>query len=334
MKKVILSFCFFLGLLCLPQILQATEAAQGTVIVDLRQSQQAIANKVFSFDSMQLQALKDTCADVKQNLDLLNDEESEFDKLFQNKNLSQCVTDRFIMSKGDSIKVWILYEGDKPEVNFEEIERDTQIMKDINVLMTIVPKVAALAPPGTKIMQVVYNLTKKRATLTVKVSADKKTDDTKNAALQTTITTGPKEHLFLSTDVRFTKVSQLKYDSSSKSLQEKDAPSSFYLGINYMIGDLLSKDQQWYNYLVIKGLLKISKRPQDSFGVALGYRSPEFKLFGVSLETFSPFIGVVWIKEDSLDNGEVQTDKKYSKASWVFGLSFNLDKATDWLKKK
>lgn len=267
---------------------------------------------------------------------------SLLEEIFSDDKVSKYSKDRFIVSKNDSIDVWVLYAGDEPKIDFNEVERDSEILKDLSSAISIIKErfIASVIPeerikitPITKIMHKKWNLTKHRAILTIKASPKSSSDDSK-ANAQKDIITGSKEHLFLSADIRVTQASQLKYDSSTNSLKEKEQPTSFYIGINYMLGDLLSKDQPLYDYLLLKILLKASERPHDSFGIAVGWRAPTMKILDISLESFSPFFGVIWSKEDKLQNGIVQSEKDYGGPSLIFGLSFNFDKASEWLKKK
>lgn len=277
---------------------------------------------------------------------------------------STCTDNRFITNKNDTVELWQVYKGSpipSDKIERKEAERDTQISTDLGVLLTIIKEKIgieekAIMQADTLTMEQAdllklslepkirkeepdIKLLEKRGTLTFKVLdthaiAGTGAEDKKEESKELKIITGPSEHWFLSVDVPVTKVSEIQYDSSTNSLQKKDAPTLFYLGINYMLGDLYAHNQSWSDYVVFKALINLSSKPQDSFGVAIGYRVPDIDfLSGLVLDAFTPFAGVVWKKGDTIENGAVQSDHAYGKPTWVFGLSFNIGKAVDWMKK-
>ena len=245
-------------------------------------------------------------------------------------------SDRWISKKGSKVDVYVLYrtKGEAPAIDIKEEDRDTRLSTDFATLVKIVKAVAA-APEVVETTDKVgyvkqsYLLTKTRATL--KVTVTQKIGDS-TTTLEKSIITGPTEHLFLSADVPITKVKELKYDDTSHGFVTKDAPTAFYAGFDYTLGDVLTTDQKapWEG-IVFKALLKVSKRPLDGYGVAIGYRSPNFGIFGMTLESFTPFVGYFRTKVDDKDasGNVIQREKNGIR----FGVSFNLDKALEWTKK-
>jgi hypothetical protein len=194
-------------------------------------------------------------------------------------------------------------------------------------------------PPKTACLKIWGDivLTEERATLKVSApfppAAAAKADE-KTEPPSFNVITGSNEHFFISGDVIVDGAKQLKYDSDTKSITEKDKPNQIYLGINYMLGDLyspadaLSKDR-----IIIKGLLSPSKKPFDSFGIGLGYRFAEgiFDPENKANSGFVVFVGSFWTKSDQLDGQTVSTDST-RKQSWRVGIGYSLGAALDWLK--
>lgn len=277
-------------------------------------------NKVLSFFCEDVNA-KASCKDTVSKTEGISANPQEAVK---------CESERMMVSKGDKIRIFYPDTVDQTQIVINEADRDTQIATDIGTLIKLVGNFAIKATPEEKYVD--YIVMKDRATLSIKIVGPAK-DDGKTLA-QTSIITGPKEHWYLSADMPITKASQVKYDSTTNSFKEKEAPTIFYIGLNYMLGDVLSDRQSWTNNLIIKGLFKASNSPLDSIGIALAYRQKNVKLLnGISLDIFSPFIGWVWVKQETLSDGAVETSSRYGKPNVVFGISFNLDKALDWVSK-
>lgn len=230
------------------------------------------------------------------------------------------------------IAIYVIYDlkGDPPALSIEEVERKTQLATDSGILIQMIKELAFAAEPVVGVRREVYQLTKPRASLTCTASQTVGGQETK---AETVVTTGPTEHLFLSADVPLNSINKLEYDDASAQLVERDPPETFYVGLDYQLGDLLSPRRGGLKGLVLKGLLQMSKRPQDSFGVAVGYRVPDLSLLGLSLNTFSPFAGVVWTREDRVTaEGEPRRNAARTR-DYVVGISLNLDRAMGWLKK-
>jgi hypothetical protein len=154
-------------------------------------------------------------------------------------------------------------------------------------------------------------------------------DSKKKAELS--VITGPQEHIFLSADVLTKGASQLKFDSQTGTVTEKDKPSAIYLGLNWMLGDVYSRNPNLLTRerIVVKADLLMSKSPFDSYGVGLGYRLHDF---GDPTATggFMVFVASMWTKAD--DGGQAAGGAK-RKQSWRIGVAYGLDSALSWLKK-
>ena len=152
--------------------------------------------------------------------------------------------------------------------------------------------------------------------------------------LTTSLVTGPAEHFFLSADAALTQIRQVKYNSESKSFETEKKPTEFLVGTNYQIGDLLSDDDRnFFRGLYLSFLVEASKRPFNQIGAAIGFRNnlPYLDSY-VSLRTVSPYIGYSWVRNDEADgnqSGDIKS--RYGKPQLIGGLSFNLDKALNWL---
>lgn len=117
-----------------------------------------------------------------------------------------------------------------------------------------------------------YDLLYERATLTIRAVSKTGKDDQ-----SVTILTGPKEHLYLGIDLPVTQRKSLKYDSATKTLQPQNDSPQLYLSINYYFGDLAGEEDERgpRDRFSVKVLALFSKRPLDSFGVAVGYQIPK-----------------------------------------------------------
>lgn len=244
-------------------------------------------------------------------------------------------TDRWISVKGSTVKIEVVYDSDTdaPTIEIKEDPRDTRLSTDFATLVKIVKAVGGVSvvekkTPSYQCLEKTYQLTRTRATLKITVTHSVSGKDT---TVDKTITTGPTEHLFLSADVPVTKLKQLKYDNSSSTVTTKDAPTAFYAGFDYTIGDILTSDpEKKWEGIVFKALLKVSKKPLDGYGGAIGYRSPKFGILGMTFDAFTPFVGYFWTKYDDKDAAGKPITR--TKNGIRFGVSFNLDKALDWTK--
>jgi hypothetical protein len=246
---------------------------------------------------------------------------------------------RWITKKGDTVAIYVVYDKNKtnvPTLDITEQSRKTQFASDLETLTKLFEKIEknpnaeAAVPPAIDlgVIKQCRILTKLRATLEITAMGDpnneKPQEQTAGKTSATaTITTGPTEHAFLSADLAVNSVKQLKLESGQ--LVPKDNPSTFYVGFDYMLGDVLAETSTFPQGLTFKALIEASKDPTNSYGLALGMRFKNVKLPGISLDTFSPFAGYFWTRNDTL------TGHKY-KGDWRAGISLNLDKALNWVK--
>ena len=139
--------------------------------------------------------------------------------------------------------------------------------------------------------------------------------------------TGPREHWFLSADLTVAKLSQVKFNTDKGTTEPKETPKQFYVGLNFMLGDvLLERRALWKNFF-LKGMIKFSKNPLDSYGIGIGYRFPPVKILGLDISALSIFGALTWSKENTDTK-----DNKLTKYQWQLGISYNLDRALSWVK--
>jgi Asp-tRNA(Asn)/Glu-tRNA(Gln) amidotransferase C subunit len=157
-------------------------------------------------------------------------------------------------------------------------------------------------------------------------AGDNSTPATTEATI--TVTTGPIEHAFLSADLAVNNVKELKIESGE--LVNKDNPSTFYVGFDYMVGDVLAETNTLAQSLTFKALVQASRKPLDSLGIALGMRLKLINApFGFQLDTLSPWVGYIWNRNDTMTG--TKTGHEY-KGDWRVGISLNLDKALGWVQ--
>jgi len=149
------------------------------------------------------------------------------------------------------------------------------------------------------------------------------------------VLTGSKEHFFLSGDAIVRGAKELKYDSTTKGVYERNKPDQLYLGVNALWGDVYGRYGPFdWNRFAGKLLITPSKRPFDSVGLGVGYRFKD-----LTDATNGPvasggamlFVGHFWTKGDSSDNdGGASNGKRLQ--SWRVGLSYSLDTLLGWLQ--
>lgn len=146
--------------------------------------------------------------------------------------------------------------------------------------------------------------------------------DKNNDKNQKTFIAGPAEHVYFSADMPLSNARQLTYDAKSNTASEKAVPPSFYVGINYKIGDVYTTFDNTINpldNLSIKLLFKVAA-PSESFGVGLGFDVGPIVIFAARIKT----------KNDSSITG-VAPNGIYSN---IWGASFDIEKGIGWLSGK
>jgi len=160
----------------------------------------------------------------------------------------------------------------------------------------------------------------KRSIITLKSYSTKGDEEEESLLREYKFITGPEENFYISADMPVNNVKQLKFNSQTNTVEEREAPSSFYLGFNYKIGDVFTSypASKWYKDISIKGLVQASSKPFESAGIGLSYN---FKYLDL-------FIAQVWTKDDE----SAGTTELGTTNSTIVGISFNLSKGLDWLK--
>lgn len=235
---------------------------------------------------------------------------------------------RWISKKKDNLDVYVFfYTGKKAEIKIEEKKRKTRIAQDVSVLTKLVVTYLTKGEAAISLMEKQYRLEKQTGTLLVSacLNKDEKKGDQKEEKME--IITGPTEHWFLSADLIMLKMSKVKFVGDQGDIEPKETPKVFYLGVNWMIGDILKERQNLLKNFFIKGMLKFSKKPLDSYGIGIGYRFPKVRILGIDISSFSVFSALLWTKEQTEDKA-----KDLTKRQIQFGVSFNLDKALGWIK--
>lgn len=271
------------------------------------------------------------------------------------KKLAMRQSGRWVSKKGDSLQIFAFHLDDSPvDLSIQETARKTRIANDLRTLaevgLRIVVRGVAPGEPQVNFSFKQHYLAETRATLTVSASSGPKTSRTDTSAvdispegsapsqLTASITTGPKEHVFLSANAALTQLRQTKYDSETKTLDLDEKPTEFLIGVNYALGDLLQDDaratfKRFVSGMFFSLLVEASTSPFDQLGATIGFRHSPPKLDSyLSFETVSPYVGVLWARNDhTSDDDPNRIESAYGKRSVVWGLSLNLDKALGWL---
>ena len=199
----------------------------------------------------------------------------------------------------------------------KEVSRQTRIAEELKSLVDAILKgqEKALSLNERKCFKYTQEYSRSRITVIAKDAGDK-------ALAEMTVVTGPAEHWYLTADLPVSNVKQLKYDSASNTVIEKEKPASIYLGINYRpFGDVLSDypNADFKNNVALKFLLKASSKPSESMGIGIGYSFNFAEIFVSRMRTKN-------------EEGVPGSNLGY-RDSTVFGVSFDIAKGIGWLKK-
>jgi hypothetical protein len=232
--------------------------------------------------------------------------------------MSAATSARWIAGRGDTLTVLVVSRDSRPRVSIREVPRQSRWRADLLTLARIALKIAI--GPEAEIVHCAkfsYPLQLERSVLELSASAIGQEEPD---SLAHELVTGPSEHWYLSADVPF---SALRYDGGK--LDSVKNPAVFYLGVNYLFGDLLSEDRPSWRNLGVKGVIRLSRDPLESWGLAVTYRGS--LIHGIpGFETISPFLGVLSSRR------EAASDTEEREWEVVFGAGFNLDKALEWVK--
>jgi len=255
---------------------------------------------------------------------------------------------RWVSRRRDVLHVYVFYPDDRvrPRIAYHEEDRQSRIAADLATLLKVgLALKGGLAPgqePGVACRRGTYSLERTRANLTVTVTQAASARETGTDAgaadgmsdqhkAEVTLTTGPVEHWFLTADVPARRMNELAFDAVSNALKPAQTPASFYIGVDYMIGDLLHDENQssLLGNVVLKAMVKASKNPTESFGVGVGLRGH----YLVNLDVVSPFAAVMYTRIDADVAAAVAATPHDDLArTYQFGISLNLDQALAWLK--
>ncbi len=272
-----------------------------------------------------------------------------------------CGNDRLEATRGTTIEVDYVYveshRGDCADaatsdvtLTGSEVARKTLIAKEVSEIVTAitshfapaaVPAAAAASPPPPHVCVVrfQYVLKLERATATLAVASKAEADVKASQPL----VTGPEEHWFITGDAIVRGVKELKYDAASKTVVQRDKPQQFYVGFNYMVGDVLERYPQFSGRrTVFKLMLSPTKNPFDSIGAGVGYRLvdgvfqlPDAKSDSTSQGDISGglvlFVGHFWSKNDRVDAATGAVTQGGRSQSWRFGLSYDVATLLGWL---
>jgi hypothetical protein len=233
----------------------------------------------------------------------------------------KALAQRWLSKKNDNLEIYVFHIGKKAEIKIEEKKRKTRIAQDISILTKLIVSDLTKAEMFISMVDRQYRLGKQYGTLLVSTALDKEKEE------KMEIITGPTEHWFLSADLIVLKLSKVKFVGNQGTIEPRETPKVFYLGVNWMIGDVLKERQNLLKNFFVKGMVKFSKKPFDSYGFGIGYRFPGVKVLGIDISSFSVFGSWLWTKEQQEEKAEELTKRQIQ-----FGISFNLDKALEWVK--
>ncbi len=349
------------------RVATSDETFSGTrfLLLDLSPAgeERAAANRIFSFSGTDadpaVQELRDALVHMgncpPDSNDIARAARPVIALLRRNgDHLAQRSSIRWISGKGDNIRIYVLRSpGRRAKVEIGEDPRQTRLSSDLVTLTKLAQKISRtdvmeeviIVEPDYSFTFREYSLTKTRATVKVvgsllpdTANLGKADDEDAPSKLNTSLITGPPEHFFLSANVAYTKVRQIKYDEATRSLQPNAKPKEFFIGVDYTIGDLFddasrSSIRSFLDGVYMGLMLEGSTQPFNQLALTLGFRHnlPGLEKF-VTFEAVSPYLGVVWARNDRLVGSGVSSsvDSNYGKGRFVFGLSLNLDKALGW----
>ncbi len=265
------------------------------------------------------------------------------------EGLPGCEDERLESTRGTTVEVDYVYLAPKSQcdthanadvaLDVDEKSRKTVIAKEFSELVTAIASGAAkldaqadlavASPTVVCVMPLRHVLQLERADANLTVSLKSAPD----AKASLPLVTGPKEHWFITGDAIVRGVKELKYDPDSKTIVEREKPQQLYLGINYMMGDVLRK-YPWYSgeRVVAKFMFLPNKHPFDSIGAGIGFRVVDgvFKDNDIS-GGLVIFAGSFWSKNDAVETSTGAVTQRGRSQSWRFGLSYDVSTLLGWL---
>jgi hypothetical protein len=272
------------------------------------------------------------------------------------QELSMHSSNRWVSHQGDSVEVIVFGpDGQTPNITFQEAARQSRLTSDLDSLVETAGSVdqneEGKARGNIAVTRRKYRLRDNRAVLKIsaqtespdagrkgKSKGDDEDKDTEPPII-TTIVTGPSERVFLSANAAYTKIRQTKYNASDQTFEYGNKPTELLIGVNYSMHDMFQNDNASGLGAFLRGmyvgfLVEPTKRPFNQIAATVGFRHspPPFEsLF--SMETVSPYIGVVWARDDVPDpQSSTHVKTRYGKPALIMGFALGLDKALGWLE--
>ena len=271
-------------------------------------------------------------------------------------HLAKFSSSRWISHKGSEVDVYVVHlKAVTERVDFTETARKSRFESDLDTLARVVAAIGQVNVASQTATAPLYITTvatwmlgKERANLKIRVTAtapcaagNQTSADHCRDTLETSIVTGPKEHFFLSANTIANDVRQVTYDAATNTLAPANKPTNFYISTNYSIGDLYENGNEinWANRFLagiyFGGFVAASQRPFEQFGGIIGIRRTGLPRLDdvLPLQTVSPFVGVVWVRNDrpAGSASAPATSSRYAKGKRVWGISLNLAKALGWI---
>ena len=253
------------------------------------------------------------CMDALAESDIINCKAKDECPKVEVVNYQNGEPTRLLSKQGEVLCFKVPSNADKVAVS--ETPRSTRIAKDLATFRDIAKKVGgmkdALVDEEEKCFQ--YRQRNERSLL----SLTPQSGDTQLGKADFIL--GDEEHWWLSADVGLTNIKQLTLDKNGNPTV-KEKPSSFYIGVNYKIGDVFHQGNKLsgLDRLSAKFLFHASTTPSDSMGAGLAY----------DLNVVTLFVARVWTKHDASVGGTIGTTQ-----STVAGISFDISKGLDWVNQ-
>lgn len=213
---------------------------------------------------------------------------------------------------------------DAATVTITESERKTRITDEFEKIkhaaqpLPLIPKIVGQPEHTFKCVRFVQSYEKSR--LMVQVVSPKQDND--ETTTEKTYIAGAKEHWYFSADLPVTSVQQLKFDAKTSQYVEQDVPATFYVGLNYQIGDIYKNPSDFdmqLNRMALKFMAKATA-PAESYGFGISYDVGQAVIFVARLVTMN-----------DLSASSAGNRGTYST---IYGISFNIERGIGWLPSK
>ncbi len=331
------------------------ETFSPIVLIDLvsADNERPVATRVFSFTDEDDDPMVTRLIGMVRSLNSTDSIASAYRVLAflreHGEELSSHSSNRWVSHQGDSVEVFVFRPTrQSADVTFEEQARQSRLSAGLDSLVENAGSVGNRRDRGkpdgnVSISRRKYRLRNRSAILKITADVDVPEhadgDRESDPPVTTTIITGPSERVFLSANAAFSKVRQVKYNSSEQTFEAGHKPTELLVGINYSMQDMFQNDNAsgWRAFaegIYLGFLVEPSRRPFNQIGATLGFRHspPPFETL-FSLETVSPYAGLVWARDDVRDpNNDAHVKTRYGRPGLILGLALGLDKALGWLE--